>query len=157
MKVGGQKVHSLNEGTVRARSLLLTLLLLFLSACQSVESPEVPRLPEPVEEAVEVEEQVPRKTNPAAEKLRQDAVTQLETGNPQVASSMLERALRIDPDSADAYFQLARVRVLEGFYDPARQLVLKALDLLDRQGITSGQILADLTNLLGQIGRLQQR
>lgn len=92
----------------------------------------------------------------AAVLLRQEAVEHLDRGNTDVASAKLEHSLRIEPDSVESYFRLAQVRVAQGLFSRAEHLALKALDLLDIQGLNRDPIRNSLEVLLQQIGELLQ-
>jgi len=93
----------------------------------------------------------------AAGSLRSAAVQQLELGNPEMASSQLERSLRIEPDSIEGYFQLARVRVAQGLVPEARHLVSKVLSLIDSQRLVQRDVLPGLDRLLQRITQLEQQ
>jgi len=92
----------------------------------------------------------------AASQLRRAAIHQLELGNTEMASSQLERSLRIEPDSIQGYYQLARVRVAQGFYSEAKHLANKARNLIDSQGIVQSDIMKALGKLLQRIAVLEQ-
>lgn len=92
----------------------------------------------------------------AAGSLRLAAIQQLEQGNTEMASSQLERSLRIEPDSVEGYFQLARVRVAQGLLSEARHLVSKTLSLIDSQGLVQSDIVPGLDRLLQRIVQLEQ-
>lgn len=93
----------------------------------------------------------------AASQLRRAAMEQLELGNSDMASSQLERSLSIEPDSVQGYFQLARVRVAQGFYTEAKHLARKALSLIDIQELGHSDILTGVNKLLQRITVLEQR
>lgn len=112
----------------------------------------------PTRESTPVTEQsAARASDDAASSLRRAAIRQLEQGHTEMASSHLERSLRIEPDSAEGYFQLARVRVAQGFVTEAKHLASKALSLIDRQGLVQSDILTGLNTLMQRIAQLQQQ
>lgn len=68
-----------------------------------------------------------RPLNPAARALVAQAQTQTASGNYAIAASTLERALRIDPDSATLWVEMGKVRQAEGNYVQAENMGRKAL------------------------------
>ena len=67
--------------------------------------------------------------NPAARTLVAQAQTQAAAGNYPVAAANLERALRIEPDSAEIWLEMGRLRQAEGNYAQAENMARKALSL----------------------------
>jgi tetratricopeptide (TPR) repeat protein len=57
------------------------------------------------------------------------AQTQSASGNYAVAAATLERALRIEPDSAQLWIEMGKVRQAEGSYPQAENMGRKALSL----------------------------
>jgi Flp pilus assembly protein TadD len=70
-----------------------------------------------------------RALNPAARTLVAQAQTQVATGNYAVAAANLERALRIEPDSAQLWIEMGKVRQAEGNFAQAENMARKALSL----------------------------
>lgn len=103
------------------------------------------------------EQSAARASDDAASSLRRSAIQQLEQGHMEMASSHLERSLRIKPDSAESYFQLARVRVAQGLLTEAKHLASKALSLIDSQGLVQSDILTGLKKLMQRIAQLEQQ
>lgn len=104
------------------------------------DQPEVEIVEElPIEEqAVEtvvIERQAPRDPEPydasplysAEVQLLEDAKRYADSGNLQLASASVERVLRINPRSAPALFQLAKLRLAQSAPREAEQLLLKAI------------------------------
>ena len=134
------------------------VVLLLLQGCQAVRLPE----PDQGERAtlpaeVEATKSTVPPSNPAADQLRAEALERLEEGDTARASAQLERSIRIDPSAAASYFHLARVRALEGLYAEARELLMQARSLLDRQGVRSGELPSAVEQLLVEIANLQRR
>jgi Tfp pilus assembly protein PilF len=69
----------------------------------------------------------PRQMSSAARALVNQAHAQQQAGNNAMAAATLERALRIEPDSAQLWIELARVRQDEGNSAQAENLARKAL------------------------------
>jgi Flp pilus assembly protein TadD len=67
--------------------------------------------------------------NPAARTLLGQAQTQVAAGNYAVAAANLERALRIEPDSAQLWIEMGKVRQAEGNFSQAENMARKALSL----------------------------
>ena len=97
--------------------------------------PEVETLPAPPPEIPPAAEPLPpapvreRTLNPAATTLVAQAQTQAAAGNYAVAAANLERALRIEPDSAQIWLEMGRLRQAEGNYPQAENMARKALSL----------------------------
>lgn len=70
-----------------------------------------------------------RTLNPAARSLVTQAQTQAAAGNYAVAAANLERALRIEPDSAQLWIEMGKVRQAEGNFAQAENMGRKALSL----------------------------
>lgn len=70
-----------------------------------------------------------RALNPAARTLVAQAQTQVAAGNYAVAAANLERALRIEPDSAQLWIEMGKVRQAEGNFAQAENMARKALSL----------------------------
>ncbi len=70
-----------------------------------------------------------RALNPAARTLVGQAQTQVAAGNYAVAAANLERALRIEPDSAQLWIEMGKVRQAEGNFAQAENMARKALSL----------------------------
>lgn len=94
---------------------------------------EVPPAPQP--EVVPAPEPVPqppvraRTLNPGARALVSQAQNQAASGNYAVAAATLERALRIEPDSAQLWIEMGKVRQAEGNFGQAENMGRKALSL----------------------------
>lgn len=67
--------------------------------------------------------------SPASQALVSQARTQAATGDYTLASSTIERALRIEPDNPLLWTELSRVRLAEGNYTQAESLGRKAVSL----------------------------
>lgn len=107
----------------------------------------VPVSPPPVETPPPVEEPPPvpvvqpaplppapppvraRALNPAARTLVAQAQSQVTAGNYSGAAANLERALRIEPDSAQLWIEMGKVRQAEGNFAQAENMARKALSL----------------------------
>lgn len=83
-------------------------------------TPEPPAAPPPVRA---------RALNPAARTLVAQAQTQVAAGNYAVAAANLERALRIEPDSAQLWIEMGKVRQAEGNFAQAENMGRKALSV----------------------------
>lgn len=92
----------------------------------------------PAEEVIDtlvIERQTPPDPEPfddsplysAEVQLLEDAQRYADAGNLQLASSSVERVLRINPRSAPALFQLAKLRLAQSAPREAEQLLLKAI------------------------------
>ncbi len=69
------------------------------------------------------------KPNPAAIQLRERAAEAAALGDYQTASSLLERALRIEPRNASNYYALAEIRMQQARPGEAIEITQKALSL----------------------------
>lgn len=67
--------------------------------------------------------------SPASQALVSQARTQAAAGDHTLASSTIERALRIEPDNPLLWIELSRVRLAEGNYAQAESLGRKAVSL----------------------------
>jgi tetratricopeptide (TPR) repeat protein len=85
-----------------------------------VAPPAEPLPPQPIRE---------RTLNPAARTLVSQAQAQTAAGNYAIAAANLERALRIEPDSAQLWIEMGRVRQAEGNFPQAENMARKALSL----------------------------
>jgi len=132
-----------------ARSALtLSCAVLLLSACAGPRPYEPPTQPAPSEPPETVETQpgsppttveppqplpppAPREPvlSPASRALVDQAQAQLVSKNYAVAAGSIERALRIEPDNALLWIELAKVRAAEGNYAQAENLARKAISL----------------------------
>ena len=70
-----------------------------------------------------------RTLNPAARTLVAQAQSQVTAGNYAGAAANLERALRIEPDSAQLWIEMGKVRQAEGNFAQAENMARKALSL----------------------------
>lgn len=97
--------------------------------------PEIEAPPAPEPEVVPVPEPAPqpqvraRTLNPAARALVSQAQGQSASGNYAIAAATLERALRIEPDSAQLWIEMGKVRQAEGNFGQAENMGRKALSL----------------------------
>ncbi len=67
--------------------------------------------------------------SPASQALVSQARTQAAAGDHTLASSTIERALRIEPDNPLLWIELSRIRLAEGNYAQAESLGRKAVSL----------------------------
>ena len=71
----------------------------------------------------------PAPRNSAAVALQAQAASEKAAGNPEQAASTLERAVRIEPDDAELWLALARLRLDQGQPQLARELARRAESL----------------------------
>jgi len=74
-------------------------------------------------------EQDKDQSNPAVQSLLANARSAQKDGTPERANLLLERALRIDPDDANIYLELARLRASSGNYAGAIGFAERGLSL----------------------------
>jgi hypothetical protein len=127
------------------RFLLVTALLLPLTACVTLypeqpppappQGPEVrtlppppPRTPTPIPVPTPAPTPAPQPTGPAAP-LYAEAETALQAGNYQAAEMLLQRALRIEPRNPHYWYALARTTAQQGNHRQTVQFCLKAASL----------------------------
>lgn len=112
--------------------LLLLFLVVLLAGCAVLEEPSeeagAPG-PEPREEATPAPDDEPGTA--AVERLMIEARDASDDGDHERAGALLERALRIAPDSAVLWHNLAIVRYREEAYDQAEQLAQRSLSHAD--------------------------
>lgn len=126
----------------------IVLTMALLGACAVPQPYEAPRTPPPAEPGAPVETQPgsPPSTvdepqplpapasrepvlGPASRALVDQARIQLAAKNYAVAAGSIERALRIEPDNALLWIELAKVRQAEGNYIQAENLARKAISM----------------------------
>ncbi|MES2663012.1 MAG: tetratricopeptide repeat protein [Pseudomonadota bacterium] len=99
--------------------------------------PDVTPTPIPRTEAKQEQQQLAvyqrQSQSPVVADLLSQAQAHVSAGKHLEAAAVLERALRIAPQSADVYHRLAEVRLFQGNYAESEQLARRALSLLDTQ------------------------
>lgn len=132
---------------MRVTALSLVIVAALLSACAApapyptpVPPPPAPTPPQvetqpvaPPPEVGEAQPLPPTSREPelgaASRALVTQAQAQLATGNHAIASSSIERALRIEPDNPLLWIELGKVRQAEGNYVQAENMARRALAL----------------------------
>lgn len=127
---------------MHTRSILTSLALLGLAACQSFQGPlppqpQHPNSPSPPENPAPPEQPPPGPTQPqrqfrlsaASTSLVSQAQKQARSGDTVAATATLERALRIEPDNPLLWIELGRLRLQEKNGTQAQSFGRKALAL----------------------------
>lgn len=106
-------VHTMNRATI------IIVLSIFLAACASSPQPKTPMMD------ISSEQDTSRATSSLLAKVD----TQEEAQNWERAAALLERALRIEPRSAQLWHRLAQIRLQQGQYHLAASLAQKSNSL----------------------------
>lgn len=116
--------------SVRARKTVFhwsLLASLTLAGCAA--SP--PRVPVPTGEAPALSDSVREDTARASASLLEQSRQQQTEGDYAAATASIERALRIEPNNASLWVELAEIKMAEGDADQAEAMARKALTLSD--------------------------
>lgn len=128
---------------------LTGLLLLLLSGACSTLPPPTPGVPP----AVPGDETPRAPQRPVTAALLEQSRAQRLSGELALASSTLDRAIRIDPRDPVLWLELARVRYVEGNWAQAEQLARKARALAAEDSLTGRAALRLQADALERQGR----
>ena len=122
---------------MRSRTLAVLLLCTAAAGCSMApyRSPSPQPSPQPSSRApAPAPQPEAREPNAASVALLERSRADREAGDYSAATASLERALRIDPNNALLWIELAEVKAADGDRDQARQMARKALTLAGSDG-----------------------
>ncbi len=111
-----------DDGQRRWRACVLFSMALVVTAC-------APLAPQPAPSADPDPVAVPAPPPPAVVALMDRSDGQLDEGDHDAAAASLERALRLDPQNAELWHRLARVRFAQADWSAAETLAMRSIGL----------------------------
>ena len=139
---------------VERRHSLIPLAALLLAGCAGM---PVERGPAPAEPQGSVSPQARQETmRPATTSLIAQSRAERQAGNLDQAAATLERAIRIDPQQAALWLELAQVNYASADYGQAEQLARKARSLAAAGSAVSGDALRLIADALVRQGRVEE-